>query len=462
MKLRVRTIAAATAIAIICLGCSRAGTGSTALAGSAAATAGTATTSGNFGTLKDVCRPGNAAGSPDQGVTAAQIKVGVLTDESYTKNPDVVNAAKVFTAWCNAAGGIDGRKLVADVHDTGLFNVVSAMTSACGSDFTLAGDAVALDGLSVNQRLKCLLPEFAAEVFMPQNVNSGLQVTPVTDGHSYALYAGYYNWLLNQAYPGSGSSVTLIYADAAVAQIDSSMDVETLKADGAVSVHQESYPAVGAINWTPYAEAIKNEGAKGLLFLGEPQSLAALETALDNIGYTPDWIDANTNSYSTAFIQATGKSLSLQHNYAALPAIYPVEKDADNTATRQVVSLFAKYAPGQPVTLQVLEAFSAWLIFATAAETCGSDLTRSCVYEAAIKQTSWTGGGLTAPVNLAQPDTAPDCFNVEQATVTGWQPASFGANSGAYRCGEQAITLKGDYPQPITLNDVGKSISDLK
>jgi hypothetical protein len=39
----------------------------------------------------------------------------------------------VFTSWCNAAGGIDGRQLVADVHQTDLMAVVAAMTSACFS-----------------------------------------------------------------------------------------------------------------------------------------------------------------------------------------------------------------------------------------------------------------------------------------------------------------------------------------
>ena len=180
------------------------------------------------------------------------------------------------------------------------------------------------------------------------------------------------------------------------------------------------------------------------------------------MNYKLDWIDANTNAYGAPFIQAAGKSLSFQHNYADLPAVYPLEKAQSNPATQQVINLYAKYAPGQPVTLQALQAFSAWLIFAVSAESCGSDLTRKCVYDAAVKQTAWTGGGLTAPVNLAQPDSPPSCFDIEQATPNGWQPASFGANDGAYRCGEPVFRLTGSYPQPLTLAEVGKSLNDLK
>src|SRR5262249_2962189 len=113
-------------------------------------------------------------------------------------------------------------------------------------------------------------------------------------------------------------------------------------------------------------------------------------------------------------------------------------------------------------TLQALQAFSAWLIFAVSAETCGSNLTRKCVYDAAVKQTAWTGGGLTAPVNLSQPDSPPSCFNVQQATPNRWQPASVGASHGAYRCGQPAVRLTGTFPQPLTLASVGKTMSDLK
>ena len=115
MKLRARTIAAVAAVAVLGAGCSCAGSGGTASTGTPATTAGATSAASGFGSLTDVCHPGNASGAPDQGVTSTQIKLGVLTDVGFTKNPDLINAAHVFTSWCNAAGGIDGRKLVADI-----------------------------------------------------------------------------------------------------------------------------------------------------------------------------------------------------------------------------------------------------------------------------------------------------------------------------------------------------------
>jgi hypothetical protein len=69
---------------------------------------------------------------------------------------------------------------------------------------------------------------------------------------------------------------------------------------------------------------------------------------------------------------------------------------------------------------------------------------------------------MQAPVNLAKPDSPDLCFNIEQATASGWQPASFGANTGAYRCDAPVFNAPAGLPQPLTLSDVGKSMSNLK
>lgn len=467
MRIAIRAAAVALT-ALVAAGCSRAGSSSTpasgpaATSGAASSPSSQATTAGaNFGSLTNVCHGGSATGSPDKGVTASQIMVGVLTDEGFTKDPQLVTTAKVFTSWCNAAGGINGRKLVADIHDTGMLDVVGAMAQACASDFVLAGGSAALDGLAVSARLKCLLPDFDAQVVMSQNNGSGIQIYPIPWSHTYSVYSGYYSWLIKQKYPDSANAVGIVSGASPITVVDDSLVAQTVKAVGGNVIYNGSFPPAGVTDWTPYAEAIKNKGVKGITFYGEPTQLAALETALDNIGYKLDWIDANTNAYGTNFIQVAGKALTEQNNYADLPGVYPVEKAASNPATEQLVKLFAQYAPGQPVTLQDVQAWSAWSILALSAQTCGADLTRKCVYEAALKQANWTGGGLTAPVNLASTNAVPSCFNIEQATSTGWQAAPFNPNNGVYRCGQPAVKVQG-IPAALQLSSVGLSLSDLK
>ncbi|MGH3248113.1 MAG: ABC transporter substrate-binding protein [Trebonia sp.] len=385
----------------------------------------------------------------------------MLTDEGYTKDPELVNAANVFTAWCNAAGGINGRKVVADIHQTQLMAVTSAMSAACAKDFVLAGGSAALDGLAVSARLSCLLPDYDAQPVMPQNTGSGLQLRPYNYNTVYSSFAGFYHWVLGK-YPDSAAHVGILSGQSVITQVDAQSDADTVKALGGTVTYNGTFPLTGAINWTPYAETLKSKGIKGLTFYDTPQAAVALEQALDNIGYKLDWINPNTNAYGPSFIQIGGKVLTEQTNYAPLPGVYPVEQAKSNPAVEQLVQLYAKYAPGQSITLQALQAWSMWLLFAQSAEACGSNLTRACAYGAAVKQTSWTGGGLTAPVNESTPLAPANCFNIEQATPSGWVAAQFGANTGPYLCNGVKVKLPAGLPAALQLSNVGKSLSDLK
>ena len=418
-------------------------------------------TAGDFGDLKKICGPGAAKSSSAQGVTADSIELGVFSDVGFTKNSEFVDSAKVFTSWCNAAGGINGRKLVATTRDSRLMEVRQRMLEACKEDFALVGGGSALDALGVQDRLKCLLPDFPAQVSQIQNQGSGLQLNE-TGGASYDRYPGYYQWLLKTAYPKSAGAVGTIAGDAAVSKVIDARAQESLKAAGAKITYHDLYPAAGVSDWTPYAQAIKSKGVKGLVFLGDFASLSKLEQILTGMNYKLDWIDANNNAYGAPFLQLAGKSLDSQNNFADLSGVYPLEKAAGNPATEQLVGLFKKYAPKAQTTLPGVRGFAAWLLFAKAAASCGDDLTRSCVYEAARKESAWTGGGLLAPVDLSKADAPLNCFNIEKATSKGWVPADFKPNDGAYRCNEAGYRFRGDYGKPLTLADVGKSMADVK
>jgi len=461
---RVQVIPAALAAAALLAvaGCGGHDSAGAAGDGTASATkAAQQAASGDFGDLKKVCGPGDAKSSPAQGVTAGAINLGVFSDVGFSKNSEFVDTAKVFTSWCNAAGGINGRKLVATTRDSKLMEVRQRMLEACREDFALVGGGSALDALGVQDRLKCLLPDFPAQVSQIQNQGSDLQLND-TGGASYDRYPGYFQWLLKTVYPDSASAVGTIAGDAAVSKVIAAREQESLKAAGARIPYKDLYPAAGVSDWTPYAQAIKSKGIKGLVFLGDFASLAKLEQILTGMNYRLDWIDANNNAYGPAFVQLAGKSLDYQNNFADLSGVHPLEKAADNQATGQLVSLFKKYAPGAQPTLPGVRGFASWLLFAKAASSCGDQLTRKCVYEAARKESAWTGGGLLAPVDLTKTDAPLNCFNIEKATSKGWEPADFKPTDGAYTCNEPAYMFKGDYGKPLTLADVGKSMADVK
>ncbi|WP_436791862.1 ABC transporter substrate-binding protein [Yinghuangia sp. YIM S10712] len=432
--------------------------------GAAAKPSGTTSVSADFGDLKGVCGPGDPTGSPAQGVTADSIKVGVLSDVGFTKNHEYEDAAKVFTGWCNDLGGINGRKIDATIRDTKMLEVRQRVLEACRDDFALVGGSAALDGMGTKERLSCLLPEFPAQSTQRQNEGSDLQFTVQAGGPSYFRYAGFYEWLVAEAYPQTANAVGIIAGDSPVTKVSVDQRAEFFQSRGTPMSYTELYPAAGVSNWTPYAQTIKNKGVKGLIFMGDFRSLAKLEQELTNMDYKLDWIDANSNAYGQPFLDLAGPAvLNAQNNLVDISGTHPLENAAANPATKQVVDLYAKYAPGTQPTWPAVKAFSSWLLFAKAAANCGDNLTRTCLVEAARKETAWTGGGLQAPIDLSVQDGPAKCMNIEKATADGWKPAAeFRPSHGAYDCDIAAYKLTGDYGKPGTLADVGKSMSDVK
>ena len=146
---------------------------------------------GDFGTLKAVCGPGNASGGIGRGVTATTIKIGVNADPGSSAAPgleqEFFDTADGFAKWCNAAGGINGRKIVVDKHDGKLFNVGQAVTNACQSDFMSVGGGNAFDSAGVKIRENCKLAQIPAYVVSPEAVNASLQVQSAPVPTDYTL-----------------------------------------------------------------------------------------------------------------------------------------------------------------------------------------------------------------------------------------------------------------------------------
>ena len=417
---------------------------------------------GAFGDLKNVCQPGNATGATDQGVTDTAIDVGTITDYSFTHDQSPDNTAKAFTEWCNAAGGINGRKLQDTVRDTKLFEYRQRILDACPVDFMLVGGTGSFDGTGVKDRLSCLLPEFTAQSIDAKNAGSDLQFQPVLNTNPSIYYLeGFYTWLLDK-YPDSKGAVGFIKADADVVKVRIDQAKETIAGLGANVVYDDLFPPIGVSDWGPYAQAIKSAGVKGLVFSGNPQDLPKLEQALQDANYTLDWIDANPNSYSKSFLDLTGPLTDQQPNYTE-PGVFPLEKSPESPANQQLTAIFKQYVPDGEVNSLAVAGWSAWLLFAQSARDCGSQLTRKCVLDNAAKNKAWTAGGVQPPVDLSDKTSKRVCFTVEHASSSGWTPIELNGPDGKYyRCIDNKVTLQGNYPKPVTLADVGKTMDDLK
>ena len=142
-------------------------TSTTAGAATSAVESRAPTTASGRGSGK-ICEPGPGGASSVRGVGSKTINIAVFNDAANTIDPgleaEFPQQAKAFADWCNASGGINGRKIVIDNRDAALFNAAQQTTAACQSDFMAVGGGMALDQPSVPIREKCGLGQISGYV----------------------------------------------------------------------------------------------------------------------------------------------------------------------------------------------------------------------------------------------------------------------------------------------------------
>ncbi|MBI2709236.1 MAG: ABC transporter substrate-binding protein [Actinobacteria bacterium] len=424
---------------------------------------GSGTGPGDFGTLEGLCRGGNAGGSTAQGVTSDSIKIATFSDIGFAGRPglnqELFDAAEVFSKWCNAAGGINGRKIVVQERDAKLFEYKQRVIESCAEDFMMVGGGGVFDDTGQNERLRCLLPDIAGYVVQPKARGADLEVQSVPSPLN-AQSIGVYQYLARR-FPGSGSAVGYLTGNIPATLTVKNQAQEAAKQGlGFKTVYDERYTPTGEATWTPFAQGMKTKGVKGLVYVGEPENLAKLEQAMASVGFTPQWVVAGPNNYDQILVKTGGgavKRTFMQVNFV------PFEEASKSPALQQYLDLFARYKPsGKARAVLGVQAFSAWLIFAKAAGACGANLTRRCVYDNAKKLRDWNAGGLSAPQRVDQQKTS-QCYTVVEASGDGFDVMDVKPTDGLFRCDPKSVvTLKGDYGTGARLADVGRSMSDLK
>jgi ABC-type branched-subunit amino acid transport system substrate-binding protein len=452
-------------VALVLAACGRSDAEQGSSHGSTSSTSSPSTPSqptGSFGSLEDVCQHGEGGGATAQGVTPTRIEIGTFADPGFSGRPgldqELFDAADVFSKWCNAAGGINGRTIVVDRHDSALTNVKARMTEACAKDFFLVGGGAVFDNDGVATRLQCLLPDIPGYVVTPEARGADLVVAPLPNPNG-TLGIGDYRYL-GKRFPSARAHVGILTGDVSTTILVGKQAEEAAKKLGWGIVYNDRYPAVGAASWAPYAQAMKDKGVEGLIWVGEPENLAKLESDMRDIGFAPRWIRADTNHYDRKLIDVGNGAVA----DTFIPSSFvPFEQASKSPALRQYLAAFARYAPGTNAkALLGAQAWSAWLLFARAAGACGADLTRRCVYDNAERIHEWTGGGLHAPTDPGA-NRGNGCFLLLEAGSRGFQILDVQANQGIYNCSPRnQMTLTGDYGKGVTLADVGKSLADVK
>ncbi len=446
-------LSAATTLALVgaCGRSSNVATGTTqssAPSGSgAASSATTAAGKGDFGDLKGICGPGNASGATSRGVTNTEIHIGVTADPGAAAAPgleqEFFDTGDAFTKWCNAAGGINGRKIVLDKWDAKLFNVGQQMVNACQKDFMLVGNGNAFDSAGVKTRVACKLGDIPAYTVSPEAATAPLQVQPVPSNATQYPY-GPIRLLVN-AYPDAKTKGVGIGSSTLTSLIPQGKRVAQALTDNGIKVTavQEKPPLVD--NFRPYMEALKSAGTVGLDEI-EGQDPTPEIQAMNNIGWTPQFILFSVQYYTPQSVQAAKVNnfppvyVGFSHLPFELSNKYPVLAE---------VKAQLKAAVANPrFTDFTASSYSAWALWAQSATACGSNLTVDCVLQKAGARTDWTGGGLYPPTNTSPANPQVNkCWLLIRLTKTGWvyDQKVTDPNNGVYNCDPKNVAAVKSY-----------------
>ena len=414
MRHRQHKLAALAALSVLTLAaCGSSGSSSSSSSNSSGSTSSAttqagSTASGTFGTLGAVCGPGSATGATATGVTNSSVEVSVIADINVPGAPGLLqpmwDSATAFTDWCNAAGGIDGRKITLDKRDSAETDYLPQVETSCTADFAMVGTMGVLDNTGVAAWEKCGIPNFTASTVSEAAANASLMypVNPLpADQENIGGFP-----VIFQQYPGVQDHIGSLYAEGAAGAREQHTYNEAIASDGGKVVYTAEYNSTGQVNWAPYVEAMKNAGVQ-MLFLNDTIATSvALDQAMSTAGWYPKVQISPPQDYDTSFL-TTGASVAKNY-YVYMPS-EPLEAASAVPAVAQYESIVQKYVPSAHLGFFGEMAFSSWLLFAEGAKACGSNLTRTCLEQEVAKQTNWTGGGLQGSINPAS-NKASQCF----------------------------------------------------
>jgi Periplasmic binding protein len=389
-------------------------------------TAGAATSasssSGVWPGVGKICEPGSGGASTVRGVGNKTINIAVFNDASNTITPglevEFPEQAKAFADWCNAAGGIDGRKIVIDNRDAALFNAAQQTTAACQSDFMAVGGGMALDQPAVPIREKCGLGQISGYVVSNLSVLGTDQVDP-SGTNTDSISAGWFG-ALTKAYPNAVKVAGMGAGDTPSVLQPETKDELAAEAQG-WKVVDFLEPPTSVENWAPYVEDYQQKGVQAL-WPADDSNFTPFAQAMTTAGFKPAFV----------ILGAQFDNSQTQKDVAAnptLPPVYvetqwwPLAQASQNPSTEELVTIMHKYAKGDPIDFDDEEGVESWLLWAKAASACGASLTVTCVLNHAATTTNWDAGGIQAPIakltlSSENPQPTP-CFALLQLTAKG-------------------------------------------
>jgi hypothetical protein len=352
-------------------------------------------------------------------VTSTAIRIGYGDDRGFLAVPgldrEMGDAVTAMIKWCNAQGGINGRKIIGDDYDAAALRVTTVMQEACRQDFMMVGEGFFLDEGGESIRLGCNLAAVPGFTVGPDLDNAPEMYQAVPDPVDYLPASPFYQ--AAQLFPDSITKFDVIHTTLTEAsEVNYAKQVQGAAAAGwkqtscGVTINYNGEP-----NYTPFAEKFKNCGVTliyGNLTPGPP--LFGMLEAINQLGMKPIYI-SETDLYTTEM--SAWNTSGIGNNIYVRDSFVPLEEANINPAVEKYVSLVT--ADGGKVSQLGQQASSSFLLWATEAKACGSNLTRQCMINNLSKVHNWTGGGLHAADDPGS-NLPPQCGMLLKLTETTW------------------------------------------
>ena len=350
-----------------------------------------------FGDLESPCGEGDASGATDQGVTDDSIVIGFGDDKGFTATPglnqEMGDAMEAMIAWCNGLGGINGREIVGNRYDAAIFESAQVMKESCGQDFMMVGQGFGLDENAEPERIKCKMPTVPGFTISPAATMGPMKYEPAPAPVDQFNYSAQEN--ITQLFPEFKNAAMVNSDSPAVDQgerryIDSFQYVDAPLKNCGIELK-----SAGGDNYRAVVQRYKECGVEALYTFTPPSPpiYSFLEAARVEGLELP--VLSESTSYNEAMLDANVGGLT--DGVMVTMQFQPFENADEVPAIADYLAVMDDH--GGLKALLGMQSASAFLLWATVAKDCGSELTRQCMVDGLSQVTSWTGGGLHAEAN---------------------------------------------------------------
>ncbi len=384
----------------------------------------------DFGTLDGPCGDGDYTVDADEaGIGADKLYLAAANDRSATirsgLNKELWDTSVAFTEWCNSVGGIGGLEIELIDMDGQLFEVESAMVNTCNDAFMMVGGGLVQDQLEFTDKPEsdfhlCGMADIPGFAVSPEKADSNGQIQAIP--HPSDEITASQVIALKEVHPEAAEKMAEVWGDLPSMEAIKNQSVAIMEEQGIENVGVFSYPITGLEDWTPLAQQIISSDAGSFHFVGEPTNLGNLVSKLREQGWEGVPV-VETNSYDPVYLESTTPSSAAEGSFIR-SVFHPFEEASQWPAVQQYLDLLEEAVPEHKErALLGLQGFSAWLLFAEAANDCAAgndnELTRDCVLFAADDINAWTGGGLHSEMDPGGVGATPPACELQLGVVDG-------------------------------------------